>query len=429
MEGEVMVEAEVQDRSGRWHRLQVRPRRTAEGRADGTILSLVDIDALRHEVVRAEWARDYARSIVEAVQVPLVVLDVGGHVLSANAAYHALFQETSAQTDGRGFFELGAGEWDAPELRRAVSDVSGLGGRFQALELARSFPGAGRRTVSVSGCAVPAPGSDALILLAVEDVTARRQGDDRRAELLAVAEEAKERAELAGRAKDVFLANLSHELRTPLTSILLHAETLQGSRLDAQGVKRAGASIEAGARRQVRLVEDLLDVSRIVAGKLSLSLVEVDLRALVLAIVERLTPEAEARSVVLAAEGLTDSSCMGDPARLQQVVANLVGNALKFTPAGGKVRVRLDAPAGQARLVVADTGKGIDPSFLPRVFERFAQEDPTDRRHDPGLGLGLSIAHTLVALHGGALRAESPGRDLGATFTVTLPRLDAAPVA
>ena len=387
----------------------------------------MDIDELRHEVVSARWARDYARSIVEAVQVPLVVLDAGLRVLSANAAYYHLFQEEPTATEGHGFFELGGGEWDTAELHGAVAALLGAAGRFQALALEREFPGAGHRATSVSGCAVPSPGSEPLILLAIEDVTEQRRSERHRAELLALAEEAQERAERADAAKDLFLAHLSHELRNPLSAILLHAQALQTSRLDAHGVECAGVAIEANTKRQVKLVEDLLDVSRIVAGKLSLAVEEVDWRALVLGVLEAVKPAAAAKSVQLATELEGEPPlCLGDPGRLQQVVANLLTNAVEFTPSGGRVGVQVDAVDGMARLVVTDTGRGIAPALLPHVFERFAQEEGS-ASHGSGLGLGLAIVHQLVALHGGTVRAESPGRDLGATFTVTLPRQPTTP--
>ena len=181
MEEAILVEAEVQDRAARWHRLQIRPHRAPDGRVDGAILSLVDIDELRHQVVSAQWARDCARNIVEAVQVPLVVLDAGLHVLSANAAYYRHFREKAAEVEGQGFFEIGAGEWDASELHRAVAGVPGPEGRFQGLEMERDFPGAGRRTTSISGCAVPSPSGETMILLAIEDVTERPPGARHRA--------------------------------------------------------------------------------------------------------------------------------------------------------------------------------------------------------------------------------------------------------
>jgi two-component system CheB/CheR fusion protein len=422
MEESTLVEAEVHDQADRWHRLQVRPRRDSAGHVDGAILSLVDIDELRNEVAMARWARDYAKSIVEAVQVPLIVLDAGLRVISANAAYYSLFEEKPEETEGHPFFELGAGEWNKADLKRAVAASLGTEGFFQALELVRQHPGSPRRVTSVSGCAVASPASEPTILLAIEDVTERREDEQRRAELLALAEESLHTAERADRAKDLFLANLSHELRTPLTSVLLNAQALQKNYLDPLGVARAGASIEVNTRRQAKLVEDLLDISRITAGKLRLAQVDVDWRTLVMGVVDALTPAAEAKEVQLRAtfDG-EPPHCVGDPGRLQQVFANLLGNAVKFTPSKGHVDVRVDAVDGFARLVITDTGRGMEPSFLPHVFERFAQEGSVTN-HVPGLGLGLSIAHDLMELHGGSVHAESPGPGLGSTFTVMLPR-------
>jgi two-component system CheB/CheR fusion protein len=189
MKEAILVEAEVQDRADRWHRLQIRPHRAADGSTDGAILSLVDIDELRHEVIDARWARDYARSIVEAVQVPLVVLDAGMLVLSSNAAYHRLFQENPIEIEGQGFFEICEGAWNTPELRRAVEGVrEAEGKRFQALELEREVPGLGRRAASVSGCSVPSPDGPPMILLAIEDITERRHVEHRRAETVRLAE-------------------------------------------------------------------------------------------------------------------------------------------------------------------------------------------------------------------------------------------------
>jgi two-component system CheB/CheR fusion protein len=164
----ILVEGEVQDRSDRWHRLQLRPHRALDGRVDGAILSLTDVDDLRLQVMNAQWARDYARNIVEAIQVPLVVLDAGLCVLSANAAYYRVFQERPDQTEGQSFFELGAGEWNTSELQRAVVAVHGDESRFQGLVVERGVEGNGRCTTTVSGCAVPSPAGVNLVLLSME---------------------------------------------------------------------------------------------------------------------------------------------------------------------------------------------------------------------------------------------------------------------
>ncbi|MBI5068229.1 MAG: PAS domain-containing protein [Deltaproteobacteria bacterium] len=261
-----------------------------------------------------------------------------------------------------------------------------------------------------------------------QEVRSAREGERHGVDMLALAEAARRRAQEADAAKDLFLAGLSHELRTPLSVILLQSQLLQRAPLEAAAVARSAATIEANARRQARLVDELLDLSRITTGKLTLSAAEVDWKVLVEEVVAAARPEAEAKGVRLEVDESGPVSCWGDAVRLQQVVGNLVANAVKFTPGGGRVNVRVGAVDGVARVTVADTGRGIDPSFLPHVFEKFAQEHP-GARQDPGIGLGLSIVHDLVALHGGRVQAESPGRDLGATFTVEIPRsgLTAAP--
>jgi PAS domain S-box-containing protein len=233
--------------------------------------------------------------------------------------------------------------------------------------------------------------------------------------------------EQANRIKDEFLATLSHELRTPLTAILGWSRLLRSGQLDEAGWGRAVQIIERNAEAQSKLIEDLLDVSRIITGKLRMEVQPVALAPVVETAVNGLRPAAEAKLVELdctldrAAGPVT-----GDPARLQQVVTNLLSNAVKFTPPGGRVDVRLEQLDGRARIVVRDTGIGISPEALPHVFERFHQANSSNTREHGGLGLGLAIVRHLVESHGGSVYAESPGEGLGAVFTVELP-LTAAP--
>jgi two-component system CheB/CheR fusion protein len=418
METRAMVESEAQDRAGRWHRLQIRPHRGAGDRADGTILSLVDIHALKHDVADAQWERDYARSLVEAVQLPLVVIDGALRVLSANRAFYAAFGLGPAEAEGRGFFAVGGGAWDVLDVRRALGEVLAEDAQFQGLELERDIPGIGRRTLSLSARAVPSRTQGRCILLGIEDVTERIRGEHLRAELLARAEAAQGLAEKANEAKDHFLATVSHELRTPLTALLVEAQRLRSGDLDPARLQRASTVVERSARLQLRLVEELLDVSGIAAGKLRLEEAWVDLAPVVAAALELVKGAAEEKSLRVTSElAAPIPRFRGDPGRLQQVVVNLLGNSVKATPDGGRLGVRLDRVDGSARITVTDSGCGIAPAFLPRVFERFAQEEA----RAGGLGLGLAIARHIVELHGGTIRAESPGKDLGATFTATVP--------
>jgi PAS domain S-box-containing protein len=236
------------------------------------------------------------------------------------------------------------------------------------------------------------------------------------------AEIARAEAEAANRAKDDFLAVLSHELRTPLTAILGWARVLRTRQVGADQAGRALESIERNTRLQKQIIDDLLDSSSIVAGKLQIERRFVDLAAVVTAGLEMPLRDAESNGIkVRVIVGPALGRVWGDPVRLQQVVANLAGNAVKFTPAGGTIEVRLERHADVIRLTVHDTGVGIDPLLLPHIFDRFQQGDSTLRRRHGGLGLGLAIVRSLVELHGGRVRAESAGRGHGATFIVDLP--------
>ena len=257
---------------------------------------------------------------------------------------------------------------------------------------------------------------------AATDVTARKQAETERERLFEEAQGARLAAEEANRLKDEFLATLSHELRTPLTSILGWARLLAEGRLDASTARKALETIDRNATAQTQIIEDVLDVSRIISGKLRLQAAPVDLASVVQGAADAVTFAAEAKGVRLSLEpGRQPVMVTGDATRLQQVVWNLLANAVKFTDAGGGVRVSLGRVGPQAEIAVSDTGQGISPDVLPHVFERFRQaEGGTDRRHG-GLGLGLAIVRHLVELHGGEVKAESAGPGLGATFRVRLP--------
>ncbi len=267
------------------------------------------------------------------------------------------------------------------------------------------------------------------------DITERKQAEQEREQLLkreqaarADSEAARSAAEAANRIKDEFLAVLSHELRSPLNPILGWSRLLQTKKFDAARTTQALATIERNAKLQAELIEDLLDVSRILRGKLSLNVAPVALTSTIQAAMETVRLAAQAKSIQLHTKLESEvGQVSGDASRLQQVVWNLLSNAIKFTPQGGRVDIRLERIGSQAQIIVSDTGRGIPPDFLPYVFDYFRQADSTTTRTFGGLGLGLAIVGHLVELHGGTVQADSPGEGQGATFTVRLPLLLSRP--
>ena len=255
------------------------------------------------------------------------------------------------------------------------------------------------------------------------EVAERQRAEQERAALLV-------REREANRLKDEFLATLSHELRTPLNAILGWTRLLRTNAVPPGQADRALDKIQRNAEAQAKLVDDLLEVSRIVSGKLRLDARPVDLAAIANTAIDSLRPAAEARGVLFERRfGALALPTIGDPDRLQQVIWNLLSNAVKFTPAGGAVTISLRREAQEDILEVRDTGIGIDPQFLPHVFDTFRQADASTTRSVGGLGLGLSIVRQLVEMHGGSVRAESGGANQGATFVVRLPIRAAAPLA
>jgi signal transduction histidine kinase/CheY-like chemotaxis protein len=254
----------------------------------------------------------------------------------------------------------------------------------------------------------------------VLDITEKKRLEQERERLLIAERHARAQAEEASRLKDEFLATLSHELRTPLNAMLGWTQILQRKTSRPEDVAEGLRVIERNARTQARLIEDLLEMSRIISGKIRLELQPVPLLEVVSAAVDVVRPAAAVKGVRLETQ-LDDGIVHGDTSRLQQVFWNLLANAIKFTPQGGTVRVTLERKDAVIECDVADTGQGIAPEFLPHVFERFRQQDGSTTRRHGGLGLGLSIVKQLVELHGGTVNASSDGLNRGACFSVTLP--------
>jgi two-component system, chemotaxis family, CheB/CheR fusion protein len=366
-----------------------------------------------------------ANALVDTVRQPLVILDDELRVEKANVAFYETFQETAERTRERLLSELGSGQWNNSELLSALKGVLVSDTAMEDLEIEAEFPRIGWRTMLLGARRLhPDRGTRGRLLLAIDDRTEVKQAERGREALLALEHDAREQAEAADQLKDQFVATVSHELRGPLTVIVGWMNILQGAgpRPDTATLTKALAAIGRGVTAQGRLISDLLDHSRIVTGKIELQRGPIDLLTVAEAAMVGVRAAAEAKDIALELAGdRATSIVLGDSDRMQQVLWNLFLNAVKFTPRGGRVWIEVGRVGNQVHLTVRDTGCGISEEFLPHVFERFRQAESSSSRAQPGLGLGLTLVRELVELHGGTVRAESEGKDRGATFTVVLP--------
>ena len=263
-----------------------------------------------------------------------------------------------------------------------------------------------------------------------KEIRQRQRAEEERAQLLVQEQKARAEAENLNRLKDEFLSTVSHELRTPLNAILGWSQILRARRADVATMNRALETIERNARSQAQLIDDLLDISRIITGKIRLNVHTVELLPVIEAAMDTVRPTTDTKNIRL--QSVLDPAAgpvLGDSERLQQIVWNLLSNAIKFTPKRGRIQVCLQRINSHVEIVVTDTGQGISAEFLPYVFERFRQADSSITRSFGGLGLGLAIVRQLVELHGGTVHADSPGEGQGATFTVKLPLMAVGPKA
>ncbi|MBF2003998.1 MAG: PAS domain S-box protein [Chlorogloeopsis fritschii C42_A2020_084] len=397
----------------------------------------VDITDRKQAEIALRASESRFRRIVDSNIIGVFFCDMSGNITQANDAF--------LQMVGYAQEDLLAGKLDWQEMTPA-EHVERTEQAVDELELygvctpfeKEFFRKDGSRVFVVIAAALFEDSPEQGFACAI-DITDRKQAEAERDRLLQLEQKARAEAEAANRIKDDFLAIVSHELRSPLNPILGWSKLLLTRKLDAAKTTQALETIERNAKLQTRLIDDLLDVSRILRGKLSLNVCAVDLVSTIEAALETVRLSAEAKSIQIQTQfAPAIGKVEGDPNRLQQVVWNLLSNAIKFTPNGGQVEVRLgtrdwglgteeqrsnpQSPiANYAQITVSDTGKGISPDFLPYVFERFRQADEATTRKFGGLGLGLAIVRHIVELHGGSIQVTSPGEGLGATFTVTLP--------
>ncbi|ALF52140.1 histidine kinase [Nostoc piscinale CENA21] len=369
--------------------------------------------ALQESEARFRW-------IFESNVIGICFWDINGNITAANDAYLQLVGYTHAnlETGDLRWTEISCSDYNEQDLR--IIEELKQGGISTPVEKYYIHK-AGYRVPILIGCAFR-EGSQTDGFAFVVDLTERKQAEQEREQLLRREQTARQQAEAANRIKDEFLAILSHELRSPLNPILGWSKLLNSHKLTEAKRAEALATIERNAKLQAQLIEDLLDISQILRGKLSLNIAAVDLSSVIAAALETVQLAAQAKDIQIQTTLSPNvGAVLGDTVRLQQVVWNLLSNAVKFTSAGGRVEVRLEQVGRQAQIQVIDTGQGINPDFLPYVFDYFRQADSQTTRRFGGLGLGLAIVKHLVELHGGAVWAASPGEGQGAIFTVRIP--------
>lgn len=415
------------DQRYRWMLCRAVPIHDESGQIVHWYGTLTDIDDRKRIEDELQQTNQTLSTLIAASPLPIVVIDPDATVRIWNPAAEQLFGWRKAEVLNQPIPVVPSEKLEeCRELRSRVAN----GETFFGVETYRCNQTGSHVVVSVS--AAPLYGEHdhvEQIMLIIQDITERKRVEDERKQAEAEREQllireqtAREQAEKANRIKDEFLAVLSHELRTPLNPILGWIKLLQAGKLNASQMQQALSTIERNARLQTQLIDDLLDVSRILRGKLVLNSDSVTLTTVIEAAIETVRLAAEAKSIQIQTSlDSTVGAVLGDAGRLQQVVWNLLTNAVKFTPSEGRVEVRLTHTRYQAQIQVIDTGKGISPGFLPHVFERFQQADSSTTRQFGGLGLGLAIVRQLVELHGGTVEAYSAGEGQGAAFTVRLP--------
>ena len=364
----------------------------------------------------------WLEAIIESADDAIISKTLDGTLTSWNKAAEDIFGYTADEAIGQSVLML-IPEHLRDEETMIISKLR-AGERVWHFEtLRRAKDG---RLINVSLTVSPIKGPDGSIVGAskiLRDITRQKRLEAERDALLEREKDAREEAEMASRAKDEFLGLLSHELRTPLNSILGWTRILSTHTLDEEAAEQALETIDRNAKLQARLIDDMLDVSRIISGKMRLDAQPVDLPSVINSAVETVRPAAEAKQIrIYVTLDFGTGTVLGDPVRLQQVVWNLVSNAVKFVPRNGSIRVSLRRINSHFEIQVSDSGPGIDADFLPHVFERFRQADSTSNKRYAGLGLGLSIVRHLVEMHGGTVEAANSSEgEGGAVFTVKLP--------
>lgn len=399
--------------------LTISPLRDEDGRIIGATKIARDIS----ERVRREEQIRYQARLLNAVEQAVIATDFDGKIVFMNSYAEWLYGWLESEVSGKSLIELISVSNEQQEAKTIFSQIKSGDSWTGELQVRRKD----HSEFSAMFTHSPIHNELGELIGAVEvarDITAQKEAEAERAQLLESERQARAEAEEANRIKDEFLATISHELRNPLNVILGYSEVLVRSdeASQSQFVQRAAEILRRNAIAQAQLVSDLLDLSRLQVGKFSLNRQVVSLTKTINDAVETVRAEATAKGLEVRIEMSSELVFVdGDPLRMEQVVWNLLNNAVKFTPTGGTVTVKLAARDGHAHLVVADTGQGIEPKFLPHVFEIFRQADATISRRHGGMGIGLALVQQLINLQGGSVSASSAGAGRGSEFTVKLP--------
>jgi PAS domain S-box-containing protein len=407
-----------------WVNLTVALRRKADGSPDYFISVIEDISARKLAEESMRESKEQLAGIVSSAMDAIITVDDDQRIVLFNEAAERMFGCPAAEAMGQlldRFIPDRFRDTHAEHVRRCgeTGGASLAKGRPSALVALRSDGTEFPIEASISSIEV---GGRRLYTVIYRDITERKRAEAER-EQLAREQVARAAAEAANRSKDEFLAIVSHELRTPLIPILGYTQMLRSRPADRDFINNVAAVVERNAKAQLQIIEDLFDSARIITGNLRIETRPVDLAPVLEAALDTVRSAAEAKGITLVTDfAPPPEQVLGDSTRLQQVVWNLLTNAVKFTPQGGRVELRIESAADSVRITVSDTGMGIEQKFLPVIFDPFRQADPSSTRRHGGLGLGLSLVKHLVELHGGTITAASEGLGLGATFTVTLPR-------
>ncbi len=423
----IPYEQDVQDHSGYWYSLRIRPYRTTDNRIDGVVISLIDIDSLKRSTIDLEASRNYATAIIETLRQPLVVLNAELEVITANRAFYQIFQMYPHQTEGQSIFALGNGDWNIPKLRSLLNEILMLDISVQDYEVTQNFVKLGTRTMLLNACQIDQCNIGKMVLIAIEDITERKL----QKQLLITKNQELSKAmtayATANRAKSIFLGNISHELRTPLSSIMGFSQILQDNpNLNPESQQYLEIISQSG-EHLLSLIEDLLDISRIEADKMEMEPNLLSLANFLEVTVGMICIKAVQKNLNLTTyfDPNLPETIYADEKRLRQVILNLLGNAIKFTATGTiTFSVTVSQSDHQAiskqliRFAIADTGVGLSAEEMSKIFLPFEQVGKAEAKPQ-GAGLGLAISQSLVKKMGGEIIVVSQ-IGMGSTFSFEL---------